>query len=576
MAVSLSLFAGAGAQFFDNNGVPLAGGKVYSYVAGTTTPQVTYTSNTGSIPHANPIVFDAGGRVPSGGEIWLTNSTAYKFALFDSANVLIATYDNIPASDSITTLLAQSSGASLIGFIQAGGGAVASTVETELRNNTVTLTQFGADPTGNIDATENIKNAILAAKTYGKRVVGSGTYRISDKIVINCAFDGSDMTFNVYGTPTVAVEVSTGNGTNPTDIFTLNTELGIILPSVINMTKPSVGWAGQGIGVRYVNVQNMKITERLVENFAIGIQATSYAQGCGYNTIQGGYLRNNGVNRQITVGDATGFTNRWDYYGGRYFHSSAEGVEVPGVFHVDLVPNSSGNIINDHNFFGASLEGNAEQYHARVGANFVTFFGCRWESTAPGGVKVHLAYAGVAGQGSCSILNGRGAAETTINITQDAGAAGRVTLHSQSNGGLISVPNAAYAIQNTSSSNNPTIVSYAASTNPFTSDPLVDYAGFFGSVKIGGKRQTDAYDRIYLDINNGNLYFGSGSVAANQFLTRVGTAGIGAQNCGLSLQDGISAPGTVTGWATLYVDVADGDLKIKFGDGTVKTIATNP
>jgi hypothetical protein len=39
MTVNLSLFAGAGAQFFDNSGTILSGGLVYTYTAGTTTPQ---------------------------------------------------------------------------------------------------------------------------------------------------------------------------------------------------------------------------------------------------------------------------------------------------------------------------------------------------------------------------------------------------------------------------------------------------------------------------------------------------------------------------------------------------------
>ena len=43
----------------------------------------------------------------------------------------------------------------------------------------------------------------------------------------------------------------------------------------------------------------------------------------------------------------------------------------------------------------------------------------------------------------------------------------------------------------------------------------------------------------------------------------------------LQIIDGISAPSTVTGYAQIYVDNADGDLKIKFGDGTVKTIVTD-
>lgn len=91
--VFLSPVGGAAAQFFTNSGVPLTGGKLYTYAAGTTTPQATYTSSSGVTAHANPIILDSAGRVP-GGEIWLT-APAYKFVLNTSTDVLIATYDNI-------------------------------------------------------------------------------------------------------------------------------------------------------------------------------------------------------------------------------------------------------------------------------------------------------------------------------------------------------------------------------------------------------------------------------------------------------------------------------------------------
>ena len=75
--VSLSIFAGVGAQLFDNNGVPLSGGKIYTYAAGTSTPLATYTSSSGVTAHTNPIVLDSSGRVP-GGEIW-NQLQLYKF-----------------------------------------------------------------------------------------------------------------------------------------------------------------------------------------------------------------------------------------------------------------------------------------------------------------------------------------------------------------------------------------------------------------------------------------------------------------------------------------------------------------
>lgn len=94
MAVNLSPIGGVAAQFLDNSGNPLTGGKIYTYSAGTTTPQATYTTANGNIPLANPIILDAAGRVPTG-EIWLTDGLQYKFVIKTSTDVQIGSYDNI-------------------------------------------------------------------------------------------------------------------------------------------------------------------------------------------------------------------------------------------------------------------------------------------------------------------------------------------------------------------------------------------------------------------------------------------------------------------------------------------------
>ena len=94
MAVFLSPVGGVAAQFFTNTGAVLTGGKLFTYAAGTTTPLPSYTTSAGNVARTNPIVLDAAGRVPDGGEIWIT-SASYKFVLKDSNDVLIATYDNI-------------------------------------------------------------------------------------------------------------------------------------------------------------------------------------------------------------------------------------------------------------------------------------------------------------------------------------------------------------------------------------------------------------------------------------------------------------------------------------------------
>lgn len=126
MTVNISPAGGVAAQFFTDDGVPLAGGKLYSYAAGSSTLQTTYTSSTGATARTNPIILNSAGRVPGGGEIWLTNNLSYKFILDDSTNVTIASYDNVNGigdDTSLLALLAASSGASLVGYLPASGPA---------------------------------------------------------------------------------------------------------------------------------------------------------------------------------------------------------------------------------------------------------------------------------------------------------------------------------------------------------------------------------------------------------------------------------------------------------------------
>lgn len=80
-------------QFFDNSGNPLAGGLVYTYAAGTTTNQATYTTQAGTVAHANPVVLDSAGRA----SIFLGQGLSYRMDLKTSAGVLIKSVDNIAA-----------------------------------------------------------------------------------------------------------------------------------------------------------------------------------------------------------------------------------------------------------------------------------------------------------------------------------------------------------------------------------------------------------------------------------------------------------------------------------------------
>lgn len=88
-------------QFFGADGIPLAGGQLFTYIGGTTTPQATYTDSTGTILNSNPIILDSGGFA----SIWLSASV-YKFVLQDALGVTQWTVDGILGGNGSQNLLA--------------------------------------------------------------------------------------------------------------------------------------------------------------------------------------------------------------------------------------------------------------------------------------------------------------------------------------------------------------------------------------------------------------------------------------------------------------------------------------
>jgi len=156
MAISLSLYAGAGAQFFDNNGVPLNGGLIYTYDAGTTTPASTFTDSSGVTNNTNPIVLDSAGRTPA--QIWLTAGAAYKFILQTSTGVTIKTDDNIYASYELTKEVGVTVGQ--------GGNQIATNVavgNTALDSNTTGTNNTAVGYDAMTATTDGIQNSAFGA-----------------------------------------------------------------------------------------------------------------------------------------------------------------------------------------------------------------------------------------------------------------------------------------------------------------------------------------------------------------------------------------------------------------------------
>lgn len=69
-----------GEQFFDNNGLPLNGGKIFTYEAGSfSVQQNSWTTIVADVLNSNPMVLDSSGRLVT--DIWLDSTLAYNLVL---------------------------------------------------------------------------------------------------------------------------------------------------------------------------------------------------------------------------------------------------------------------------------------------------------------------------------------------------------------------------------------------------------------------------------------------------------------------------------------------------------------
>ena len=223
MSVFLSPVGGAAAQFFDNNGVPLTGGKLFTYAGGTTTPQASYTTIVGNVAHTNPIILDSAGRVPSG-EIWLTDQS-YKFVLNDADNVLIATYDNIFAIPPVSALNAATTpltGSEILSIVQSGTTSKVSvanlTAGRAIDAASANITNSVGIATSTPTLPLNIGNSTLpAGVTIGGQMISSDVAAVTPLLSLRRSA--------VSGNPIFAQFTSSGTAASPTAIA-INRSLG--------------------------------------------------------------------------------------------------------------------------------------------------------------------------------------------------------------------------------------------------------------------------------------------------------------------------------------------------------------
>jgi hypothetical protein len=104
--------------FIPGTTIPLIGGKLYTYAAGTSTPKTTWQDSAGTIPNTNPITLD------STGSALIYWDGSYKIVLKDALGNTVYTVDNYNTDPlgvaQFITNLASSTGTSLVGYSNGG------------------------------------------------------------------------------------------------------------------------------------------------------------------------------------------------------------------------------------------------------------------------------------------------------------------------------------------------------------------------------------------------------------------------------------------------------------------------
>ncbi len=169
-------------HFFDpnNTGVPLQGGKLFTYVAGTSTKQNTWTDSTQSVLNQNPIILDSRGEC----SMWLDPTLIYKLVLCTASDTdpptsPLATQDNVSGPIGLALLTQQLIGALL--YPRTPAEIAAGITPSNYAYPTGNVLRYGADPTGG----GNSAPAFTSALTLGGEVTAQGNFRITSGLTLD-------------------------------------------------------------------------------------------------------------------------------------------------------------------------------------------------------------------------------------------------------------------------------------------------------------------------------------------------------------------------------------------------------
>ena len=394
-----------------------------------------------------------------------------------------------------------------------GEGRTVATVSAYLANNSViNVEDYGADPTGNIVADSAFALAQEAAGLSKLLYLRSGAiFKMAGTFTIKGPVMASGARINYSGS---GIAVQVGDGT----AFIQQAQLD--LPSVSQTRKVGLGWSLSDTGVKIIRCFKCFITVPYVSGFSVGLLEYGKGQGCDYNCIRIGHLYNNKVNHQLD-GDATGWVNENNHWGGRMSHDPAElqGRHTtitgqPGVRQIQILKPAS-QTLNNHRWYGTSLEGDVPELHVECKGQSNLWDWCRWEAAHP---KVRFDGAGAIDNYLRGGYDLHVVDVTYANGARSARSDDRDAIRWAPAGGdgvIIAAP--------ANSSATPVIVGLDAGKDPqaFTSASK-DWSFKLAAQFLKAKLATDASPRMTLDFTNGHGDFALLSVGGTSAATTPG------------------------------------------------------
>ena len=354
MSAFLAPTFGVGYQAFNNQGQPLSGGLLYTYLAGSTNAAATYTDSTQATPNANPLVLNSAGRIPT--EVWLTSGVQYKFILTDSVGNVLGTWDNVSGINDSTTSISEwvASGltptyisatsfsvpGNLTATLQVGrrlqlnvtGNTVYGYIASAVFSSSITTLTMTMDPAETLNSgLSSFSYALLAGSNVSvplilPQLTVTGTINGNAATATQLAagpitFSANSANTVTSGTPTNLVfstlaeaqeggtnySVSTGIFTAPyagTYLFSTNVAVGqssssIIATGVVNLNyngtavttrSAQIAVNGGSTNLSIVHIQKMSVGDTVNLN-AFSSGATCQVGGASiYNTFNGTYL----------------------------------------------------------------------------------------------------------------------------------------------------------------------------------------------------------------------------------------------------------------------------------------------